>query len=66
MNPSGPSRRHVLGAADPATRLLETTPNVGPRTAETFAARLHDPMVSGGRGLKGADEGKRPFTGRLR
>lgn len=32
-----------LGAADPATRLLTTTPGVGPRTAEAVAAHLHDP-----------------------
>ena len=31
-----------LGAADPATRLLETIPGVGPRTAEAVAAHLGD------------------------
>ncbi|HYT94487.1 MAG TPA: IS110 family transposase [Gemmataceae bacterium] len=29
--------------ADPAVRLLETIPGVGPRTAEAVAAHLHDP-----------------------
>jgi transposase len=32
-----------LAAADPATRLLETAPGVGPRTAEAVAAHLGDP-----------------------
>ena len=32
-----------LAAADPATRLLETIPGVGPRTAEAVAAHLGDP-----------------------
>jgi hypothetical protein len=32
-----------LSAADPATRLLETIPGVGPRTAEAVAAHLGDP-----------------------
>jgi transposase len=32
-----------LAAADPATRLLTTTPGVGVRTAEAVAAHLHDP-----------------------
>jgi transposase len=33
----------ALSAADPATRLLETTPGLGPRTAEAIAAHLGDP-----------------------
>jgi len=33
----------TLSAADPATRLLETIPGVGPRTAEAVAAHLGDP-----------------------
>jgi transposase len=33
----------ALAAADPATRLLETAPGVGPRTAEAVAAHLGDP-----------------------
>jgi transposase len=32
----------ALAAADPATRLLETIPGVGPRTAEAVAAHLGD------------------------
>src|SRR5205823_3648181 len=32
-----------LSAADPATRLLQTAPGVGPRTAEAVAAHLGDP-----------------------
>jgi transposase len=32
-----------LATADPATRLLETAPGIGPRTAEAVAAHLHDP-----------------------
>src|SRR5205807_701188 len=37
------ARLDALAAADPATRLLETAPGVGPRTAEAVAAHLHDP-----------------------
>jgi transposase len=37
------ARLDVLAAADPATRLLETAPGVGPRTAEAVAAHLGDP-----------------------
>jgi transposase len=33
----------ALSAADPATQLLETTPGLGPRTAEAIAAHLGDP-----------------------
>lgn len=37
------ARLDALSAADPATRLLETIPGVGPRTAEAVAAHLGDP-----------------------
>ena len=36
-------RLDAFAAADPATRLLETIPGVGPRTAEAVAAHLGDP-----------------------
>jgi transposase len=36
-------RLDTLAAADPATRLMQTIPGVGPRTAETIAAHLGDP-----------------------
>jgi len=36
-------RLDALGQADAATRLLQTVPGVGPRTAEAVASYLHDP-----------------------